>query len=83
MQAKVFKTCDELLHGCDFDAASICLPPYEHAPAAAALLRAGKHVLTEKPMATCLEECDQMLDAARASGSVLGVVAKVASRRPR
>jgi UDP-N-acetyl-2-amino-2-deoxyglucuronate dehydrogenase len=82
LQAKVFKTYDELLQGCEFDAASICLPPYEHAPAAVALLRAGKHVLTEKPMATCLEECDQMLDAAKASGCVLGVVAQNRFKTP-
>lgn len=76
LDAKVFQDSGELLHGCDFDAASICLPPFEHAPAAVALLRAGKHVLTEKPMATCLQECDEMLAAARASGRVLSVVAQ-------
>jgi predicted dehydrogenase len=78
----VFRNCDELLAGCDFDAASICLPPFEHAPAAVALLRAGKHVLTEKPMATCLEECDQMIAAARASGRLLGVVAQNRFKTP-
>ena len=31
LQVKIFKTFDELLAGCEFDAASICLPPYEHA----------------------------------------------------
>lgn len=82
LDAKVFKTFDELLAACDFDAASICLPPYEHAPAAVALLRAGKHVLTEKPMATCLAECDQMVEAAAASGSVHGVVAQNRFKTP-
>lgn len=82
LQAKVFKDCDELLEGCDFEAASICLPPFEHAPAAVALLRAGKHVLSEKPMATCLEECDQMLDAARAGQRLLGVVAQNRYKTP-
>ncbi len=82
LQAKVFKTCDELLAGCDFDAASICLPPYEHAAGGRASLRAGKHVLTEKPMATCLEECDQMLDAAARKRQRAGRRrAEVASRR--
>ncbi len=76
LQVKVFQSCDELLQGCDFDAASICLPPFEHAPAAVALLRAGKHVTVEKPMAPSLEECDAMLAAARASGRLLGVVAQ-------
>ena len=82
LQARVFKNCDELLKGCDFEAASVCLPPLDHAPVTVALLRAGKHVLTEKPMATCLEECDQMLDAARAGRRLLGVVAQNRFRTP-
>ncbi len=82
LTVKVFKTCDELLRECEFDAASICLPPFEHAPAAVALLRAGKHVLTEKPMATCLAECDQMIAAARAGGGLLAVVAQNRFKTP-
>jgi len=82
LKAKVFKDWHELLKGCDFDAASVCLPPFEHAPATVALLRAGKHVLTEKPMATCLQECDDMLSAARASGRLLGVVAQNRFKAP-
>ena len=34
---------------------------------------AGKHVLVEKPMATSVEECDAMMEAARASGASLMV----------
>src|SRR5512137_2400665 len=82
LSARVFKDYQELLGGCDFDAASICLPPFEHAPASAALLRAGKHVLTEKPMATCLQECDEMVAAARAGGRLLGVVAQNRFKTP-
>lgn len=78
----VFKNCEDLLRGCEFDAASICLPPFEHAPAAVALLRAGKHVLTEKPMATCLAECDEMIAAAAATRRLLGVVAQNRCKTP-
>jgi len=46
------------------------------------LLRAGKHVLVEKPMATCLEECDAMLGAAQASGRLLSVVAQNRFKTP-
>ena len=82
LDAKVFKDFNALLGGCDFDVASICLPPFEHAPAAVALLRAGKHVLTEKPMATCLQECDEMLAAAQSTGKLLGVVAQNRFKTP-
>ena len=82
LEAKVFKDFNALLNGCNFDVASICLPPFEHAPAAVALLRAGRHVLTEKPMATCLQECDEMLAAAKATGKLLGVVAQNRFKTP-
>jgi predicted dehydrogenase len=39
-----------------------------HAPVALAALRAGKHVLTEKPMCYTLREADEMVTAAAASG---------------
>ncbi len=76
LQAAVCQDLAQLLAEVDFDAGSICLPPFEHAPASVQLLRAGKHVLVEKPMATCLEECDQMLAAAQATGCLLSVVAQ-------
>lgn len=82
LPATVFSDYAQLLAGADFDAASICLPPFEHAPAAIALLRAGKHVLTEKPMATCLAECDAMLEATKSSGKLLGVVAQNRFKTP-
>lgn len=77
-----FKDVEALLRGADFDAASVCLPPFEHAPAAVALLRAGKHVLVEKPMATCLEECDAMMEAAALGGKQLSVVAQNRFKTP-
>ncbi len=82
LRARVFKDYHELLRDVDFDAASVCLPPFEHAPAAVALLRADKHVLTEKPMATSLHECDEMLAATRASQRLLAVVAQNRFKTP-
>ncbi len=76
LEAAVFPDLKRLLAEADFDAASVCLPPFEHAPATVALLGAGKHVLVEKPMATCLAECDQIQAAACASGCLLSVVAQ-------
>jgi UDP-N-acetyl-2-amino-2-deoxyglucuronate dehydrogenase len=82
LDVPVFKDVKDLLAGSDFDAVSVCLPPFEHAPAAMALLRAGKHVLVEKPMATSLEECDAMLDTAKTSGRLLSVVAQNRFKTP-
>lgn len=55
------------------DAVDICLPTSLHAPAAIAALRAGRHVLVEKPMALDGAAADAMLKAAEASGCTLMV----------
>jgi len=77
----VFRDVTELLGGPEFALASVCLPPFAHAPAALELLRAGRHVLVEKPLATSLAECDGLLAAAQAAGRLLSVVARTGSRR--
>ncbi len=82
LNVPVFRTAEELIRGVNFDAASVCLPPFSHAPAAIELLAAGKHVLVEKPMATCLAECDAMIAEARGAGRVLSVVAQNRFKTP-
>ncbi len=51
----------------------ICTPHYLHCPQAVAALEAGKHVITEKPMAMTVSECDEMLETARRCGRRLFV----------
>lgn len=82
LKAKVYRDHHSLLNDAKFDLASVCAPPYVHAEIAIDLLNAGKHVLVEKPMATCLQECDRMLRAAQASGKLLSVVAQNRYRTP-
>lgn len=82
LSAAVFKDTAELINQAEFDVASVCLPPFEHAPATISLLQAGKHVLVEKPMATCLQECDAMIAAARSQGRLLSVVAQNRFKTP-
>jgi predicted dehydrogenase len=61
----------EALKNPDIEAVDLCLPTHLHAPVAIAALRAGKHVLVEKPMALTGEECDAVIRAARESGRIL------------
>jgi predicted dehydrogenase len=63
----------ELLARPDVDAVCVCTPNSAHAPVALAALRAGKHVLCEKPMATSLADGEAMVQAARRSGVLLTV----------
>ncbi len=55
------------------DVVSIATPTETHCEIACAFLDAGTHVLVEKPMALTLDECDQMIKAAKRSGANLMV----------
>ncbi len=57
----------------DVDAVVISTPNHLHAEHATVALRAGKHVLLQKPMARTVEECAAVLDARNASGKQLGM----------
>ena len=55
------------------DAVTVCTPNAVHAPATIAALKAGAHVITEKPMAMSPEECQSMIDAANKANRKLAV----------
>jgi UDP-N-acetylglucosamine 3-dehydrogenase len=61
----------DLLDSGEVDAVSVCTPNYLHAPISIAALKAGIHVLCEKPMATSKEEAEAMIAAAKESGKKL------------
>ncbi len=70
--AKTFSDYGQMLNGVKgIDAVDICTPNGLHAEHTIAALRAGKHVLVEKPMAMNAREGQQMLDAARKAGKEL------------
>lgn len=56
------------------DVVIICTPHPNHKEPALAALKAGAHVLVEKPLASSLEDCDAMLEASRQHGRQIGVV---------
>jgi len=53
------------------DLVDLCVPNDAHARMAIEALRAGKHVLVEKPIALSTAEADAMVAAARAAGRLL------------
>jgi len=71
--ARAWATVEEAVADPAVDSVYIALPVAMHADAAIATLRAGKHVLCEKPMAMNFAQSEQMVAEARASGHLLGV----------
>ena len=70
-----FVTADyrELVKREDVDVVDVVVPSFLHREVAIAALEAGKHVLLEKPMAITLEDCNAIVDAAKANGRLLSV----------
>lgn len=69
-----FASCRELIRAQVCDAVTIATPHTSHADVAVECLKAGLHVLTEKPMAESVAQADRMLKAARSAGVVFGCV---------
>lgn len=69
--AKAYESYRQMLAQTDIDAVSVCSSNDSHAEIAMAALKAGKHVLCEKPMATTLQDCENMVTEARERGRYL------------
>lgn len=59
---------DEALDKVAADAAVISTPPVLHTPQALKAMEHGLHVITEKPMADTLDNCQRLLEATSANG---------------
>ena len=64
---------EEMLEDPDVGLVVVGTPPSVHFDSVMAALRAGKHVVCEKPFAIRVEEVDRMIDAASAGNRVLTV----------
>jgi predicted dehydrogenase len=62
---------DVVIAGDEVDVVLVLTSMNEHGPLAKAALRAGKHVLVEKPMATSLPEAAELVELARSSPALL------------
>jgi scyllo-inositol 2-dehydrogenase (NADP+) len=63
----------DLIANKDVELVVVSTPSQRHVTDASAALRAGKHVLVEKPMARNLGEVDEMIAAAEETGQILTV----------
>jgi predicted dehydrogenase len=68
--AKRYTSYEEMLRDPNVDAVHINSPIGDHAPQSIAALKAGKHVASTVPAATTVDECRQLVEAQRRSGTV-------------
>ena len=68
---KAYENVDDLIADPTVDAVSVCAANNAHAELTIKALRAGKHVLCEKPMAVTLADCEAMVAEAKKVGKFL------------
>jgi predicted dehydrogenase len=68
-----YRDFQALLEDPQVDLVDLCVPNDSHAPMAIQALRAGKHVLVEKPIALSTQSADLMVETAKAAGKLLMV----------
>ena len=70
---KQFSSYDEMLADPELDAVIVATSDAFHVQASIAALKAGKHVLCEKPLGVSVEEVEELRKVVKASGKVLQV----------
>ena len=72
-EAIILKSFEELIAKEEVDLIVVNTPTYLHHPMAFAALKAGKHVVLEKPMSTTLLEAEELVNLAKSKDLVLAV----------
>jgi predicted dehydrogenase len=74
---KIFTDYNEMLKMDELDGVVVCTPTAVHAPPTVAALKAGKHVLCEKPMEASLEAATEMVGTAHKMDKILMIALKL------
>lgn len=70
---KAYRSADELALDDEVDICIVATPPVSHAELSIALLDAGKHVISEKPMCLTLREANRLIAKAKERDRMLSV----------
>ena len=68
-----YESLDRIADNKEIDIVYVVTPPGLHPEFAIRAAKAGKHVISEKPMATSVADCDRMVAACKAAGVQLGI----------
>ncbi len=68
-----YETMDKIIDNPEIDIVYVVTPPGLHPEFAIRAAKAGKHVISEKPMATSVADCDRMIAACKEAKVQLGI----------
>jgi predicted dehydrogenase len=71
---KYYTNTSEMFAEENFDIIDICVPPQIHAPIAIEAMESGSNVIMEKPMATKVSDCEEMIKVSKKKNVKLSVV---------
>ena len=73
---KAYEDLESMLVDAKIDAVIIGTPHPAHAQPAVTAAKAGAHVMIEKPLASSLQDCDAMINAAKEANVKLGMISQ-------
>lgn len=75
-KVKVYQSITEMISENQIDLVIVCTPHPFHKEPTIEAARSGANILVEKPLASTLADCDEMIDACRENGVELGVISQ-------
>ncbi len=73
---KAYDNITEMVSQENLDLVIICTPHPNHLDPSIEAMKAGAHVIVEKPLASSLSDCDAMIKASKIHGKKLGVISQ-------
>lgn len=73
---KAFRSLTEALAGADLDVVVVCTPTGRHGEVAIEALRAGKHLIIEKPAEVTVAKTDEIIAAQHEAGTLVTVISQ-------
>ncbi|MBT4935471.1 Gfo/Idh/MocA family oxidoreductase [Candidatus Woesearchaeota archaeon] len=74
---KAYRTVDEMVLNPDIDAIIVLTPPYAHADIGLQVVRAGKHLLIEKPLDIDEIKAQELLEEAEKNNVIVSVISQM------
>ena len=73
---KAYESITEMIQAESIDMVTIATSHPAHAQPAIQAMRAGAHVIVDKPLASSLQDCDAMIQASKETGKKLGMISQ-------